>query len=324
MPSHLADITTLTPFVDFFQSQGGKADSILERKTIPISALRSGSGKITKIQLYSTVDILAKSAGFDDFGFRVGQDFTAQNMGKLGEAMLQASTLIDALRTLQYYVHHWVEGSTILFREDTEHLWLIDRASDGLAEFRNQTNQTTIFLLTNLVRLVAGDQWSPSLAAIGNKAPQPSSLPIDFSHTAFTQQKLDNAIAIPKELLSKPLPKTPSSNVPLSEERPSFYNKLQILVTTHLLSGYLLGIRELAEISNISTRSLLRKLSEHGVSYRHLLDRVRYEIACSMLKQEIPVKEVAHMLHYSGANNFTRAFKRISGLTPSQWKTRNP
>jgi len=39
---------------------------------------------------------------------------------------------------------------------------------------------------------------------------------------------------------------------------------------------------------------------------------------------DLTVGEIAHALDYSGSNNFVRAFQRISGITPGQYRHSSP
>lgn len=316
----LADITVLSPFVDYYQSKGGNAEAILEDKRIPLGALERGSGKITKMQFYSTVAAMAHSAGAEDYGYQVGQLFQPKDMGGLGKAVMQASTLLDALHTLQMYVSHWVEGAEILLQEEGDDLWLIDPGTDGLNAFRCQTGQATVFLLTNIVRMVAGADWSPKQAKTEANYVDALHIYQDFSETEFFYQAPYNSIAIPKEFLSLPMPRCEEKSLVLSQEKLSLHDQLKLLIRTHLLNGQLLHARDAAEITGVSERSFLRQLAQHGVSYRQLLDRSRYEIATELLNQGISTTDAARLLHYSGPNNFIRAFKRITGLTPQQWQ----
>jgi AraC-like DNA-binding protein len=316
----LADISVLIPFVEYFHAVGGNAAPILDEERVPQQTLDRGEGKITKVQLYRVVDAMARA---EDFGYQVGQLYQPKDMGKLGEALLQSSTLMDALVTLQSYVHQWVEGSQVLLREDGDSIWLIDRGTDGLSPFRNHTGQATVFLFTNIVRTVAGEQWSPKKARTEANYIDALHIYQDFSETEFFYQAGENAIQIPKGLLSRPISTSKNQEVRLAEQPLNIHQRLKLMIQTHLHAGTLLSAHDAAEITGMASRSFQRQLSEHGVSYRHLLDRVRYERATELLAQDCKIAEIAELLHYSGANNFNRAFKRIAGCTPSMWKQQN-
>jgi AraC-like DNA-binding protein len=61
-----------------------------------------------------------------------------------------------------------------------------------------------------------------------------------------------------------------------------------------------------------------------GQAFRRIADEVRFEIACEMLANtDMALNQVAAALKYSELSAFTRAFRRWSGHTPSEWRIRH-
>ncbi len=76
-----------------------------------------------------------------------------------------------------------------------------------------------------------------------------------------------------------------------------------------------------APLMNLSARTLRRRLSEVGVSFRELSLQVRMELAKDyLLNSQLSAQEVAYHLGYSQANNFYRAFKNFYGSPPEQYR----
>ena len=70
------------------------------------------------------------------------------------------------------------------------------------------------------------------------------------------------------------------------------------------------------------SRSLRRRMGEYGTSFQELLDDVRYQLARQLLESRgLNYGQIADMLGYSDVRSFSRAFKRWSGLTPSDWQS---
>lgn len=79
------------------------------------------------------------------------------------------------------------------------------------------------------------------------------------------------------------------------------------------------GIRSAALVVGMSVRTLQRRLAETGVSYSDLVDDVRLTSALILIDdRSIKLSEIARKLGYADAANFDRAFKRWTGLSPSQ------
>lgn len=77
----------------------------------------------------------------------------------------------------------------------------------------------------------------------------------------------------------------------------------------------------LARQLGMSVRSLQRRLAEHGLSVGEVLSEGHKEVALRLLaRPELTLAEVAEQLGYSEPSAFTRAFRRWTGLTPSDYR----
>lgn len=73
---------------------------------------------------------------------------------------------------------------------------------------------------------------------------------------------------------------------------------------------------------NMSERTLPRRLTDLGVTYSGLLDRIRHERACDLLQNTVmSIADIAHTLGFSDARGFRRAFKRWTGALPNTQRT---
>jgi AraC-like DNA-binding protein len=79
------------------------------------------------------------------------------------------------------------------------------------------------------------------------------------------------------------------------------------------------SLTQVAAALNHSERTLRRRLGELDVSYQVLVDRIRYESALDLLQRtQLPLQGIAVATGFSDARNFRRAFKRWSGVLPTQ------
>ncbi|MGJ8669294.1 MAG: AraC family transcriptional regulator [Oceanococcus sp.] len=79
-------------------------------------------------------------------------------------------------------------------------------------------------------------------------------------------------------------------------------------------------VAELAASLCMSERSFKRKLHQQGLSFQKLLDEIRQEQAKRMLRQNpASIQSVGQQLGYEEPASFTRAFKKWTGMTPSQF-----
>jgi AraC-like DNA-binding protein len=71
----------------------------------------------------------------------------------------------------------------------------------------------------------------------------------------------------------------------------------------------------------MSVRTLHNRLAQADTNYQQLLDDTRRELAEQYMKQpSISISEVGYILGFSDCSNFSRAFQRWTGKSPSQFR----
>ncbi len=93
-------------------------------------------------------------------------------------------------------------------------------------------------------------------------------------------------------------------------------------IITRSLTGGRPDIQIVANELGMSDRTLQRRLTDEGTSFKRLLTQVRHELAREYLADpSFDIKEVAFMIGYEDQNSFYRAFRIWEGNTPSNWRT---
>jgi AraC-like DNA-binding protein len=78
--------------------------------------------------------------------------------------------------------------------------------------------------------------------------------------------------------------------------------------------------QRVAQKLGMGLRSLQRRMHEHGTSYEGVLADLRYELARALLREgRSSIDEIAFELGYESQTAFARAFKRWTGLPPSEY-----
>ena len=67
----------------------------------------------------------------------------------------------------------------------------------------------------------------------------------------------------------------------------------------------------------MSRRTLARRLAAEGLTFRKVLDDLRFDLTKRYLREEdLPISEIAWLLGYRETSALSHAFKRWTGRTP--------
>ncbi|MCB1797369.1 MAG: helix-turn-helix transcriptional regulator [Gammaproteobacteria bacterium] len=114
--------------------------------------------------------------------------------------------------------------------------------------------------------------------------------------------------------------KMPAVPRTLSQRSLDFRESLMLALSSYVRESHL-DVSLAAEIAGTSVWTLQRRLGTLGMSYSHLLQQVRFDAATEMLADPgHRVVDIARAVGYDDQAHFTRAFKRIAGISPTEYR----
>lgn len=135
--------------------------------------------------------------------------------------------------------------------------------------------------------------------------------------TADLQLRTAKADAsINRYLLKQVEEKTRGIKIPGS----SLLRDVETLIKDGLPTG-IPGIHQISDLLAMSNRTLTRRLSEEGVTYRDLVRKAQEAIAKEKLRaDELSIGEIAFLTGFSEQSAFNRAFRKWTGQTPTEFR----
>ena len=322
----------LKPFADYCIGQQIAIQVYCQQANVEPDRVMAGEGWITKQQLYGFLNDLADGEGLPEIGFVVGESMTPESLGAIGEAVLQSKTLGSAIRVFCKLINRSTEENLATMQEcqDPRYVWLYNQTLNPFPADRRIADHAGLMTMINIVRLAAGSNWCPHRVTLQTAFTDAHRRTQGFQNTTFQFEHHATGLTFPSEWLlasinpanSDRLKSEPEIAQDLLQEKETILEKLKRLLHNLLgIGGISPTAALLAELCQTSPRSFHRKLGELGYSFQQLLDEVRLRRAKELLSdRQIPVKSIAYDLGYSGANNFIRSFKRMTGLTPSEFR----
>ena len=95
-------------------------------------------------------------------------------------------------------------------------------------------------------------------------------------------------------------------------------------VLKRLLAGSRPDLVMVAKELGMSDRTLQRRITAEGTTFRQLLNETRKELVRQYLgNASVEINEAAFLVGYEDPNSFYRAFRSWEGKTPAQWRVAN-
>ncbi|MFZ1538453.1 MAG: helix-turn-helix transcriptional regulator [Chromatiaceae bacterium] len=99
-----------------------------------------------------------------------------------------------------------------------------------------------------------------------------------------------------------------------------FVTALRALIRPYLAQGHP-HMSLVAEIVGMSERTLQRRLAQSGSTYSEIVQEARFSIASDLLADsDLNIADIAFAAGYDNAPHFSNAFKRLTGMTPRDYR----
>ena len=317
----LCRASQIEPFSSWLEDQGVPARPILKAVGLPTEPLEIANRWVAELPIWRFCDVATRSQGIEDFGLRVGLDTDVASIGAFGRALRAATTLGHALEVFLAELNLHSTSSVFGVRKAGEFVWFWRAGLPGIRS--DAVEQYAAGLMIQIVRLAAGSHWLPDRIAL-----QASRVPVELLAAARIDSGApQTAIRLPGALLAQSLRlAAPDTDDDLSLLRgataePDLVGSLRQAIAPVLADGPP-GLQWAAEAVNTSERTLKRRLRELGLSWSGLVGQSRFDAARELLaNSDLSLGNVGRQVGYSDPANFSRAFRRWTGVPPSRYRS---
>lgn len=326
----LVRASAFCPLIKFLDQIGSPTEQLLRQAKLPLFALQDPEALIPLHQCWNFFERAAQLEGIDNLGILAGQQAEISELGVFGHLLCQSLTLFDLLTTLEKTINTYISIDQIWMTQEGDQAGMHHRYNNPPTPGSQQARLYTVVLYLKVFQLVLGRAWRP-IAIHLQVSPSKSLINIEmFADAQIVFDQPSSAIIFPRSLLRSPFQQPATAHTSAyqsdyetlrsSAPSPDFSGSLKQLLRSLLRDGYP-NIDWVAEVAGMSTRSLQRRLADNDLNYSHLVDQVRFEVAVHWLQNtDIKLVEIAHELGYTDAANFTRAFKRWTGISPRKFR----
>ena len=321
-------VNAIAPFVGFLDGIGAPVERLLGQARIPGSLLHEPEALVPIWAGYRFCELAARHERLQDIGVIVGQRASSFDLGRYGATLRQTATVFDYLRVGVRLIGECSSGTRMWLSGEGRSIRLHQYVMGPPSLGRCIADLYTLVLTINTLRRFVGQTWDPGevrLLAGDERLLGDSDV---FGGAALAVGQRYSSFTVPRALMKLPV-SSPSSGTAAAGDgataagRPmpmDFRTSAEELIVGLLGDGYP-GIQVAAEAAGMSSRTMQRRLAEAGVTYKGLVSSSRLRLAKAWLAESaMPVSEIATRLGYNAAANFTRAFRRDTGVSPAAYR----
>jgi len=322
-------MAVVQPFVRFLADFGAHVERGFRQAQLPWHSLESVDNYVPSHCFWKFLISMAYSESVLDLGFRVGERFGPNCADPQMISLLQkAPTLYQGLNKAAALCNRTVTHSRmdILQPPNCNYTYFHHRPScnaDNPAI--EQIGWFGLMTVLGMIRMYTGPHWQPAEIGLMTDRMPGHYIREHFPNTRLRLSQKSSYIALDNDVISLPprlnTPAPPACSSLSYESLPDdFVCSLERILLSYIREGDL-SIELAAGLCNSSKRTLQRRLKESGTNYHEVLDHVRFRAAIRLLQNpDVSVIDVANCLGYTDGSNFSRAFRRIAGLTPRAYR----
>lgn len=316
---------------ELLNSIGVDERALLLRVGLDPARLKSMELRVSQAQASEFVTRAIIESGEPGLGIMLARELKLPLHGALGTAVMSSRSLNEALELMTRYLTLRAPHLEVSRREEGGNVLFNVSCGVDLGPLYGFIMDAMLFGCVSMGIQLTGSPVPG--AAILRRGPEPTYFQRFRQHipVPVRYEAREDALLIPRTHLSLPVR---FSDAQLSaSSRAKCEEALKQLTED---AGFACRVRRVIETSHpfppklarvaatlfVSERTLKRRLQEENASFQNLVDHVRLERAGELLKNTgMNLSQIADVLGYADAANFTRAFKRWTGTSPSHYRS---
>ncbi|OEY67877.1 transcriptional regulator [Marinobacter sp. X15-166B] len=311
------------------------ADALARRHGIDIGQLHQTDARISAASHRGVLLEAQQQCQGRSLGLLLGQHRSMATLDQLAYLMMSSATLRESIAQglrFQNYPGRFsgFQLVTAFSEIDGQGCYQI-HAHDSLAELRLLAIEELLAAIVATSQWVLGQPLPVTRLKLDYPAPAHSDdyppifkAPIEFDSAA-------NQLFFDAAILDRPLPHASPQSAALyarlceetsiSRNQGDMAWRVAQIISANPAEAP--SLEECAAKLHCSARTLSRKLQAQGWQYQHLVDQVREIHARRYLSNpQLSITSIAQQLGYADNSGFHRAFKKWTGLSPSEYRTK--
>jgi AraC-like DNA-binding protein len=316
------------PLIEDLRSHGTNVTPLLSKAKLPLVIAERQEGLIPWAAALKFLPIVARYTGDPLFAANCILSAGGKRPNRVASVSLdRTTTKFEAIRTFVMRTNAITTGATITSTISDDWMWILRRPNNPGDIDSWHAEQFVIATFVKAISSYLGDGWWPQKLKI-RRATRPDNIPSQWSeadietanpHTAIGVKLVDIVSGTKCDHEHTSLP----GNWEQAELREAVVNDRASLrsAVLHYIEHEAERIARVADAFGVTERTFRRHLKTAGLSYSELVNETRYRRSLVLLKDSsLSITELALILRYRYPENFTRAFRKRVGVSPSEYR----
>jgi len=319
-----------------FNTMGHSDDveACFSRHGISKEQLNDPSEKIAFDPLSDAIFELMESQNMPGAGLSIGRQIHISSHGAMGVAVISSQTVGQAIHDAAKYYHTAITFCDLEVYYDKDHVIVEIVETHGNPEFQTVVVEAMMLTMQNALEFVSGQTLSCAKMVFAFPPPEYADDYSNFFSGEISFNGDRHMMVLPKSVLDTRCITADEHIHKLAEDQ--LQQKMQELRSNNLTMSHVLdlmrrqpanmpSLEDLANVFNVSSRTIIRYLQAENTTYRKLRDSVHKQLATDALRNtDHSIDAIALELGYQDTTSFRRAFKRWCNCSPSEYRNKTP
>ncbi|WP_286299907.1 helix-turn-helix domain-containing protein [Vibrio apostichopi] len=303
--------------VQIFTDYGLNLHELLKDSGLPPDLIESESDFVPSESIKRLIYLTSAQLGVSRFTDVLALAFKRRIIPHVLHQFTEFETIGDSLKHINTIFAYDSPGSRVDFVQEHGQSWFCRTAPYEESPMFQWGEAFAIIYIIELITILSQSPWQPTKVRLqGHNVDIIKTLVP--SHCQMFVDQNSTSVLIPEEVLQLPIRLTPkdlSAKPAIIEWHTSFTDSVYELLKPYMKEQDL-SLEEAAELLNFSVRTFQRKLKGENTTYRKIKENLMFSVACELMEEGHTLTYISSQLGYTNISHFSRAFKRVSGLTP--------
>ena len=322
--THLAQVGFFQPVLKGLRAAGANIERPLREAGLHRFNLDDEDNYVPQCAVLSLFDVVKSREGVDDFISRFNNRVQIAQLANWGNTLSHRSNLLSACRFAARYGHVVLTNQRIkldiIGRKAKVSLLSLDRPDSDWSHLEH----LNFAYMYSTFGLAAGADTAPDEIHLQSQtAPNLDVLLPSGNNTRVLLEQPSTALVFPAEILTAAMLGRAAGTAmqpPFLERPPGVADSIASILDSWA-NDRIPNLSEVAEVLDMSSRTLQRRINLEGRSFSEIVDSWRLTKSIDLLSiPGMKIGEISLRLGYANSANFDRAFRRWTGVSPRTYR----